>query len=42
VIKFSKTVRHRCYFPVKYGDNRLIGSKVIALLLFTRWRSLPS
>ena len=24
-----RSIPHRCYFPVKYGDNRLNGSKVI-------------
>ena len=33
---------YRRYFPVKYGDNRLNGSKLIALCSFTRWRPPPS
>ena len=32
-------IRHQCFFQVKYSDNRLNGSKVIALYPFTRWQS---
>ena len=35
-------VCHQCYFPVKYGDNRLNGSKVTALCQYSRWRPPPS
>jgi hypothetical protein len=29
LFQFVEKIRHRCNFPVKYGDNRLNGSKVI-------------
>ena len=37
-------IRYRRYYPVKYGDNRLNGSKVnfYSTFLFSRWRQPPS
>ena len=35
-------VSHMCFFILKYGDNRINGSKVTAFHLFPIWRLPPS
>ena len=39
---FVQRVRHRSFVHIKYGKNRLNGSKVTVLFLLPRWRSPPS
>ena len=40
--QICRVIRHGCFFPIKLGENRSIGSKVIECWLFKRWQLPPS